>query len=175
MAARRAAVLGMMGALLVIVQVAISFIPNVELVSLLVIVYALLLGSYAFAPIYAFVMVEGLIYGFGLWWVNYAYLWAILAGIVLLLRKQKSPYFWAVISGLVGLFFGALCSIPYLFMGGISSALAYWMTGIPFDIAHCIGNAAAVLLLFKPCINIFEHMLHTVWGSPAAGSGQLKH
>lgn len=174
MAARRVAVLGMMGALLVLVQVAISFVPNVELVSLLVIVYTLLLGTYAFAPIYAFVIVEGLIYGFGLWWMNYAYTWAVLAGVVLLLRNQKSPYFWAVVSGLFGLFFGALCAIPYLFMGGLSSAFAYWITGIPFDIAHCIGNAAAVLLLFKPCYNIFERMLHSGWGSLSNGVGHLK-
>lgn len=173
MTARRATVLGMMGALLVIVQVAISFVPNVELVSLLVIVYTLLLGAYAFAPIYAFVMVEGLLYGFGLWWMNYAYVWAILTGIVLLLRNQKSVYFWAIISGVFGLFFGALCAIPYLFMGGLSSAFAYWITGIPFDIAHCIGNAAAILLLFKPCYSIFERMLQSFW-IPSNKIGYLK-
>jgi len=54
--------------------------------------------------------------------------------------------------------FGALCSIPYLFMGwingsfltGIQSAMAYWITGIPFDILHGISNFFIMLFLFKP-------------------------
>ena len=172
-AAKRAAILGMLGALLVIVQVAIAFIPNVELISLLVIVYTLLLGAYAFAPIYAFVMVEGLIYGFGLWWLNYSYVWAILAGIVMLLKSQRSPAFWAVTSGAFGLLFGALCAIPYLFLGGPASAFAYWASGIPFDIVHCISNATAALLLFNPLMGIFDRMLLPGWGSLPNGTGRI--
>lgn len=159
-AARRIVLLGMLGALLVITQVALAFLPNIELVSLLVIVYTLVLGPAAFAPIAAFVLVEGLLYGFGLWWLNYLYIWPMLAGIVLLLRKQRSPIFWAILSGGFGLFFGALCAIPYFFIGGPASAFAYWVSGIPFDIAHCAGNFAAGLLLFAPCLKILERLVH---------------
>ena len=37
--------LGMMSAILLVVQVALRFIPNVELVSLLIIIYTLVFGS----------------------------------------------------------------------------------------------------------------------------------
>lgn len=157
---RRIVLLGVLGALLVIAQVALAFLPNIELVSLLIIVCTLALGSSVFAPISVFVLVEGLLYGFGLWWLNYLYVWPILAGIVLLLRKQRSPIFWAIFSGGFGLFFGALCAIPYFFIGGPASAFAYWVSGLPFDIAHCAGNVAAELLLFTPCLKILERLVH---------------
>lgn len=159
-AVRRIVILGVLGALLVIVQVSLAFLPNIELVSLLIIVYTLVLGSSVFAPILVFMLVEGLLYGFGLWWLNYLYLWPILAGVVLLLRKQRSPIFWAIFSGGFGLLFGALCAIPYFVIGGPASAFAYWVSGIPFDIAHCMGNIAAALLLFAPCLRILERLVH---------------
>ncbi len=155
------ATMGMLGALLVIVQVALSFLPNIELVSLLIIVYALVIGKAVFAPIAVFILTEGLIYGFGLWWLNYIYIWPLLALLALLLRKERSRVFWAVISGGFGLFFGALCALPYLFIGGLSTAIAYWIGGIPFDILHGVGNAAVAFFLFTPSIKAFEWLMNS--------------
>ena len=69
--ARRLALLGILTAVLLGGQVALAALPNVEIVSLLVILYALLLGRQAFLVVYAFVLLEGCLYGFGLWWVSY--------------------------------------------------------------------------------------------------------
>lgn len=144
-------IFGLLGAVLLVVQVALAVLPNIELVSLLVIVYVLVLGKRAFFPIYVFILAEGLIYGFGLWWISYLYIWSILAIVVLLLRKHEQPLFWVIISGLFGLLFGALCAIPYLFAGGIGAAVSYWVSGILFDLLHCGGNIIAAALLFHPC------------------------
>ncbi len=143
-------IIGMMSAILIAVQVALNFIPNIELVSLLIILYTLIFGRKAIYIIYVFVALEGFLYGFGLWWINYLYVWTILFFVVLILRKLRSPFLWAVISGFYGLSFGALCSIPYFITGGIPSGFAYWISGIPFDIAHGIGNFAVALVLFYP-------------------------
>lgn len=155
---RQIAVLSILGAMLIVVQVALAVIPNLELVSLLVIIYTALLGARALYPIYIFVLVEGLIYGFGLWFINYLYVWAVLFAVTLLCRKVTGVLGWALISGGFGLVFGALCAIPYLFIGGFNAALAYWVSGIPFDIAHCIGNTAAALLLYKPVYSTLQKL-----------------
>ncbi len=165
-ALREVLLLGLLGAILIVVQVGLAIIPNIELVSFLIIVYTLVLGRKVFFPIYIFVAVEGLIYGFGTWWINYLYVWAVLALVVLLLRKNEHPMFWAIVSGMFGLLFGALCSVIYLFIGGvdgygaagINTAAAYWISSIPYDLLHCAGNAVIAALLFKPMYKIMKRL-----------------
>ena len=155
---RSIALMGVLGALLILVQVGLAVLPNIELVSLLIILYTLVFGKSAFIPVLLFTLVEGLIYGFGMWWLNYLYIWPILVVVALLFKSQRSSIFWAIISATFGLCFGALCAVPYLFIGGLSSAFAYWVQGIPFDLLHCFGNGLAALLLFKPLLNLFERL-----------------
>jgi energy-coupling factor transport system substrate-specific component len=157
-AIREILICGLLGALLIAAQVALAFLPNIELVSLLVIVYTLVLGKKVFFPIYVFALVEGLIYGFGIWWISYLYIWSILAIVVLMLRKYERPLFWVIVSGLFGLMFGALCAVPYLFTGGLGAAAAYWVSGIMFDLLHCGGNIVAAALLFKPCYGVMKKL-----------------
>lgn len=166
MTAREILLLGLFSAILVVVQVAkaliAAFLPNIELVSLFIIVYTLILGKKVFYIIYVFVLVEGTVFGFDIWWFNYLYVWSILAAAALLLRKYDKPLVWAIVSGLFGLMFGALCAIPYLFIGGkdagISAAVAYWIKGIPFDLLHCAGNVASAALLFKPLYRLLKRL-----------------
>ena len=55
------ALMGILSALLIIGQVALGFLPNIEVVTLLVIAYTLVFGKKVFFIIYIFVLVEGLI------------------------------------------------------------------------------------------------------------------
>lgn len=159
---REILLLGFFSAILVVVQVAKAliapFLPNIELVSLFIIVYTLILEKKVFYIIYVFVLVEGTVFGFGLWWFSYLYIWSILAIVVLLFRKNEQPLLWAIISGIFGLFFGALCAIPYLFIGGIGAAISYWVNGILFDLLHCGGNVIAAALLFRPLYKIMNRL-----------------
>ena len=152
-------ILSVLGALLIAIQVALAVLPNIELVSLLVAIYALVLGKYCFAPIYVFVLVEGLLYGFGIWWVHYLYVWSLLAVVCLALRRYASTPVIVIVNGAFGLLFGALCALTYLFIGGIPGAIAYWLSGLPFDFLHCVGNIVAALVLFRPLYRVFERML----------------
>lgn len=149
-------VMAIMTAIVLVGQVAMGFLPNIEIVTLLFILYTLVLGSKVFVIIYAFVLLEGLVYGFGIWWLNYLYVWTVQAMITLFFRKQTGTLFWCVVSGIYGLTFGTLCSIPYFFINGPAGGLAYIVSGIPFDITHCIGNVVICLALFKPLKYIIE-------------------
>jgi len=140
----------MMSAILIAVQVTLGFLPNIELVSLLIILFTLIFGLKAVYIIYVFVIMEGFLYGFGPWWINYLYVWTVLFIAVMIFQKKRSPFFWAAVSGAYGLSFGALCSIPYFFVGGIPMGFAYWVSGIPFDITHGIFNFILAFILFRP-------------------------
>lgn len=156
---RELVVMGVLTAVVFVAQVAMGFLPNIELVTLLFILYTLAFGKKVFLMICVFVLLEGIFYGFGLWWLNYTYIWTVQALVTLVFRKQTSPLFWSVLSGFYGITFGVLCAIPYFFIGGPSSAFAYWISGIPYDIPHCIGNVILCLLLFKPLRNLLEQLL----------------
>ena len=77
-------------------------------------------------------------------------MWPLLALVTLAFRRVDSLLFFSILSGFFGLFFGALCAIPYLFAGGAAAAFAYWISGLPFDLIHCGGNFAVCLVLYKP-------------------------
>lgn len=158
-AGNNVAVLAVCAAIMFVQQVALAGLPNIELVSLLVIVYAYTFRFKSLSIIYVFVLMEGVNYGFHIWWVSYLYVWTILALIVIALRAVKSSLVLAAISGMFGLCFGALCSIPYLVTGGPAMAIAYWVSGIPFDLIHCASNFILCLLLWKPLIKLINKIL----------------
>lgn len=144
------AVIGMMAALLEVVKVALQSIPNVELVTLLIIVFTLYLGPKSLIAVWGFVGMECAVYGLGLWTIMYIYVWPLLVVITCLMRKYKSQWPFVTLAAMFGLFFGAMCSIPYFFMGGPATALAWWVAGIPFDILHGITNFVGAAILFTP-------------------------
>lgn len=144
------ALIGMMTATLEAGKLALSFLPNIEVVSLFIILYTLCFGKRTIYAIITFILIEGCLYGFGVWWIMYLYAWPLLSLLTWVFRKYASSLTCSLLSGAFGLCFGALCSIPYLFIGGPHMAFTWWIAGIPYDIAHCIWNFTLCLILFKP-------------------------
>ncbi len=143
-------VLALLGALMFGAKMAMAELPNIEPVSLLVLVYTVVFGKKALYPIYVYVMLELLVWGLGLWNLNYLYVWLTLFLLALCFRRMETPWGWAVLSGAFGLAFGLLCAPVYLLSGGWAFALSWWISGIPFDVLHCVGNFAMALVLMKP-------------------------
>jgi len=148
--------IGMMIAIIEVCKVVMAGIPNIELTSFWIIVFCVCFGKKMFYTIPAFILIEGLMYGFGLWWVQYLIAWPMLGIIAGRFRNTDSALGWAIISGLFGLFFGVFCSISYLFLGGIKTAIAWWIAGIPWDITHGIGNFLIMLILYHPIRQIMK-------------------
>ena len=97
------ALMGVLTALLFMGQVILSFLPNIEIISLLIILYTIFFCRKVFWMIYVFVFLEGFLYGFGMWFFNYLYVWTLLALVCLPFRKNTSALFWSIISGFFGL------------------------------------------------------------------------
>ena len=82
----------------------------------------------------------------------------MLAIVTIALRKMDSVFGWAMLSGVYGLCFGALCGIVDIFIGGLGYAVTKWISGIPFDISHCVGNFMLALILFVPLRKLVEKL-----------------
>ena len=153
---------GVLGALTFAAKFVMSSLPNIEPVSLMIMLFAVTFGWKALYPTYLYVTMEILFYGINVWNVYYLYVWAVLLICALLLRKMQEPLGWAILSGTFGLLFGALCGITDIFIGGFSYAAAKWVSGIWFDLLHCAGNFVIALLLFAPLRNLLKKLYDRV-------------
>ncbi len=150
--------LSVLAALTFAMKVVMAYLPNIEPVSLMVMLLMVVFGWKGLLGVYVYVALEILFYGLGLWNVYYLYVWAILAVAARLLWRMEHPLWWALLSGAFGLAFGALCALVDVFIGGFGYAAAKWVTGIPFDITHCGGNFVIALLLFRPLRNLMQRL-----------------
>ncbi len=155
---RELVILSLMAAIMLAGQVAMAALPNIEPVTVVLMACAIVVGWQTLYPLYVFVMLEGLIYGFSIWFFNYLYVWLVLVAATVLLRRMESRVFFAVVGGVFGLLFGALCAIPYFFIGGWAMGFSYWVAGIPFDLIHCVSNALLVFLLLPPLKKLLIHL-----------------
>ena len=144
------ALFAVLGALTFAAKYAMAWLPNIEPVSLFMLLYGAVLGWKGLYPTYLYVGMEILFFGLGLWNINYLYIWLVPLAAGWLLRDMENPLGWALAGGSFGLLFGALCAPVDVAVGGVEYAIAKWISGIPFDIAHCAGNFVMALLLFSP-------------------------
>lgn len=156
--------IGMMVAVIEVCKAALSFLPNIELTTFWLILFTLFFGRKIVLVVPVFILIEGSIYGFNTWWIMYLYTWPLLVLLTWVFRKQKSVWFWSILSGMYGLFFGLLCSILYVVIGavdggirsGLYAGFTWWVAGIPWDIVHCIGNFVLMLVLYLPVRTLME-------------------
>lgn len=137
---------------------AMAFLPNIEPVSLCVLLFGAVFGWKGLYPTYLYVVMEILFFGLGTWNINYLYIWVVLLAGAVFLKNMEHPLGWALVSGAFGLLFGALCAPVDVLIGGMEFAVAKWISGIPFDIAHCAGNFVIALVLFQPMRKLMERL-----------------
>ncbi len=150
----------LLSAILFVSHISLSGLANVELVSLLLILYTLVFGRHVWLILYVFVILEGLVFGFGLWWFSYLYVWPILPAAVFLIYKNNGPKPLGIslLSGIFGMLFGLFCTASYLIYGGVGAALSWWTAGIPYDIVHGTSNFFLSLVLFQPLYQLLTSL-----------------
>lgn len=141
--------IALFGALLYVSQLALSFLPNIEIVTLLIVLFTKHFGKEGTFSCFVYVLLTAFTWGFGLWWITYLIVWPLFSIVVYKLRSIDNWFIWAIINAVFGLCFGALFALPYVIVSP-AYALSYWISGIPFDISHCLGNFVAALALGKP-------------------------
>ncbi len=150
---REMAVFAMLGALAFCSKLLMEFAPNIHFLGMFTMLFAIAYRKKGLIPMFLFIFLIGLYYGFGVWWVPYLYLFPLLFLVTLLLpktmpRKVAVPVYMAV-CGLFGLAYGTLYA-PFeaLVRGFNLQATLTWIAfGFPYDIVHAVGNVAAAALL----------------------------
>lgn len=153
---------GILGGFIAAFQFALSFIPNIEVVSLFIIVFSLIYKKKTLYIVYTYVAIMGIMYGFGLWWLGYAIIWPLLSVITFTFINffMEKYLALAIYSGIFGLSFGLFFAIPYVIFSGVNAGIAYWAAGLQFDLIHGIGNYFIMIILGKKIYNLLNMLNH---------------
>ena len=144
-----------LSALLIVSKELLSFIPNVELVTVLIMAYTYCLNKYdALYIVFIFTLVQALLYPPHSWIITYLIAWSILVLLTSFLKKMNvSTLVLALFGAMFGLSFGFIDSIIQSFIYGFNTFIPLWIRGIPWDFIHAISNYLTVLILFNPILN----------------------
>ena len=123
-----------------------EFAPNIHLLGVFTIAFTVVYRKKALYPIYVYVMLNGVFYGFASWWIPYLYVWAILWGVVMLLPRHMSkklqPLVYMAVCAAHGFLFGTLYAPAQALLYGLSlQGMAAWIiAGLPWDCIHGVSN-----------------------------------
>ena len=147
------AVFAMFGVMMYASKEIMAALPNIHLLGMFTMLLTIVYRTRALYPIYTYVFINGLVYGFPLWWGGYLYIWAVLWGVTMLLPKSMpgkvAAFVYPVVCALHGLAFGALYA-PYQVLAygiGWDGMIPWIIAGLPFDAVHAAGNLCAGLLI----------------------------
>ncbi len=150
---REMVVFAMLACILFLTKLLMEWAPNIHLVGMLIMVYTIVYRKKALIPLYLYVFIFGLYYGFATWWVPYLYIWTVLWGVTMLLPrnmpKKRAVIVYMLVCGLHGLCYGILYAPAQAILFGLNfkGMLTWIAAGFPFDAIHAAGNFAAGVLI----------------------------
>ena len=161
----------LMAALLTVGKMAFAAVPNVEVVTVLIMVYGATLGlPYALTATLIFCTVEMAIWPPHTWVLLYYIYWpalALVSSFALRRTNVVKTTVLAVVIAVVGSFlFGLLsaCVDTLFCVANLSPAdlrkywIAYYLRGVYFDVVHMISNGIIVAVLFVPLVLLVRNV-----------------
>lgn len=166
MKVRDIVLIGILSATITSGKLILSFIPNVEIVTLLFIVYTIVFGyKKTFFVSMIFATTEIFIYGFNTWLLVYYFIWPLLIVLTELMKKRvKSEYGYAALGAIFGYAFGTFFAIAESLFYGTAYGLTYWIRGLLFDLLHGTSNFIIILILLNPLKNLLERLKGVYYG-----------
>ena len=153
LSSREIAKFGMFGAIMYLSKMLMEIAPNVHLLGVFTIAFTVVYRKKALYPIYTYVMLNGIVAGFSLWWIPYLYLWTILWGVTMLLpkhmSKKKCMIVYPIVNACHGFLFGTLYAPAQALMFHMSfqSTVAWIIAGLPWDMVHGTSNLLCGFLI----------------------------
>jgi len=129
-----------------VTKLALIYIPNVEMVTFLLMIFAMVFTlKEALLISTTYTIVEILLWRL----TEQAYIWTVIILVTWLFKSLFKDNFvlWAMLAAFYGITFGFFSAIPILIMTNFETALAYFIGGLWFDAVHMVGNYLIMLFL----------------------------
>lgn len=134
-------------------KILMEFAPNIHLLGTFIVAFTVVYRKKALYPIYIYVLLTGMFYGFATWWIPYLYLWTVLWGVVMLLPAKISqkiqPLVYMIVCAAHGFLYGTLYAPAQALLYGLSfkGMIAWIIAGFPFDCIHGVSNFFCGILI----------------------------
>lgn len=144
----------MFGAMMFISKIVMEFLPNMHMLGMFTMLLTVVYRKKALVPIYLYVLLNGVVSGFSMWWVPYLYIWTVLWAVTMLLPRNMSKtaqmIVYPIVCALHGLLFGVLYAPAQAVMFSLSfeQTVAWVVAGLPFDAVHAVSNLVTGLLIY---------------------------
>lgn len=166
---RKLVLTAVLGASLNAIKFCLMYIPNVEAVTLLVVVYTYCFGASVGVPAtLVFCVIEGFLFGFNpTWLVSYFIHWPAVAIVTQVLKtlKIKNSVTIAIIIGFVTALFGIQSTFTYFLLGGAVGKEGwverFWLTyssGWVFYVTQVACNLILIGVAFRPLAGLMEKL-----------------
>ena len=139
----------------------LSFIPNVEVVTTLTIVFGVCFGLRAVAASVVFCTADMFLYAFSLdVAISYFVYWPLLclSAAVLSALKVKSLYVYLIVALIGTLFFGLLTSLVFSLLYGVPFIPVY-VAGLPFYAFQLVSSLVFMLVGFNPLTKVLKKLM----------------
>ncbi|MBP5661471.1 MAG: hypothetical protein J6X08_09115 [Lachnospiraceae bacterium] len=158
------------GALMFTSKQLLEFLPNVHMLGMFTMLFAIVYRKKGIIPVIVFILLEGAYTGFGVWWIPYWYLWPLLWAVALLLPRKMPAKIavpvYMVVCALHGLCYGTLYAPFQAIAFGLSfkGTLAWIAAGFPWDCVHAAGNFCMGALIY-PLSRLLIKLEHSTTNS----------
>ena len=155
-------VFSMFGAMMLCSKFIMEGLPNIHPIAMFVILLTVVYRSRALIPVYIYVILDGLRWGFGIAWLPYLYIWLILWGAAMLLPRSAPRWVklicYPTIATLHGLLFGIMYAPAQAVLFGLNfkQTITWVIAGFPYDVLHGVGNFVMSLLVLPMSELLFK-------------------
>lgn len=163
--AKKIALIAVCTALIEGCKLALSMIPNVEVVTLLCALFGYVFGFYGIISVFLFAAIEPLIWGVGSWIIYYFIYWPLVAFIFMLFGKKKvrNRLVLTLTAGVLTVFFGVLSAIVDVLVYSQPSNFlrvfpGYYARGATFYIFQIVCNLILFPICFIPLADILTKL-----------------
>ena len=135
-----------------------TFLPNVQPTTVIIILVAMYLGSYdGWLVAMVSIFISNLYLGMGVWTIAQLISFSSIILLIHIFKKMNLNIRYyplvALISGLVYGFVISLVQAPFF---GWVSFFPYYLSGLPYDFNHAIGNYLFFIILHPPLSKILK-------------------
>lgn len=152
----------MLSAIMLISKLLLEAIPNFHLLAVFTIAMTVVYRQKALYPIYLYVFLQGIVGGFGVWWIPYLYLWTVLWAVTMFLprnmKKLTATIVYTALCALHGLFYGTIYAPAQALLFGLDfrGMITWIIAGFPFDLVHAAHNLILGAVLIMPIVMVLS-------------------
>lgn len=157
---RDIAVIGLLVAISSITRIGMSYLPNIQISTTLIILITINYGlKYGLLVAILTPLTSNMILGQGIWTIWQMVSWSIVSIMSIWFKRYRDNlYVIGILSLISGYIFGLAISIQSCITYGLhgNSFIAYYIAGLGFDTLHAVGNTVFCVLILKRFNSIFK-------------------